>query len=215
VELDLPKAKRPTGGGGGPSGELRDYWGDSFDGALVTIGASYLDVIGTPRLEGVAADHRRGWDFRVRGFTRPHIQLGLDYSRQLWRVPNSPRRTKVNVNHLEFVFGVDVFPLPYEWKVRPALVPYGAVGLAWGRNRDTPPDDTGFRDDDLLGGFGATFGTDFIVFINPRGRVLVGLRGGISKPYYRLRAGGDRLPYDTDFPRALRWQVGIDIGATP
>ncbi len=215
LELDLPKAETPKRHRDGPSGALRDYWGDSFDGVLLTVGGSYLGMIGTPRLEGVAADHRRGWDLRVRGFTRPHVQLGFDYSRQLWRVPDSPRRTKVNVNHLEFVFGVDVFPLPYEWKVRPALVPYAALGLAWGRNRDTPPDDIGFRDDDLLGGFGATFGTDFIVFINPKGKVLVGLRGGISKPYYRLRAGGDRLPYDTEFPRALRWQVGIDIGATP
>lgn len=214
LELELPKSKTRRARGGGLSGDLRDYWGDSFDGALVTVGGSYLGVIGTPRLEGVAADHRRGWDLRVRGFTRPHIQLGFDYSRQLWRVPESPRQTKVNVNHLEFVFGVDVFPLPYEWRVRPALVPYGALGLAWGRNRDTSPNGPS-RDDDTLGGFGATFGTDFILFINPKGRVLVGLRGGISKPYYRLRSGGDRLPYDTEFPRALRWQVGIDIGASP
>lgn len=214
LELDVPKAKKAKRRRRGPSGELRDYWGESFDGVLLTVGGSYLDNIGTPRLDGVAADHRRGWDFRVRGFTRPHIQLGFDYSRQLWRVPDSPRRTKVNVNHLEFVFGVDVFPLPYEWRVRPALVPYGSVGLAWGRNRDTPPDDI-IRDDAVLGGVGATFGTDFILYINPRGKVLVGLRGGISKPYYRLRSSGDRLPYDTEFPRALRWQVGIDIGATP
>ncbi|MCR9159548.1 MAG: CHAT domain-containing protein [bacterium] len=213
LELELPEAKQP-GRRERPSGALREYWADSFDGALLTVGGSYLGVVGTPRLEGAAADHRRGWDLRVRGFTRPHIQLGLDYSRQLWRVPSSPRRTKVNVNHLEFVFGVDVFPFPYAWKVRPALVPYGALGLAWGRNRDSPPGELG-RDDALLGGFGATFGTDVVLYINPRGKVLVGLRGGISKPYYRLRSDGDRLPYDTAFPRALRWQVGIDIGATP
>jgi len=212
LELPEPKRTRRTRKRGGL--DLRDYWSDKFDDPMLLVGGSYLDVVGTPRLEGVRAEHARGWDVRVRAFTRPHIQLGFDLSRQVWRVPDSARQTKLNVNHLEFVLGVDVLPLPYEFVVRPALIPYAAVGLAWGRNRDTPMD-TLSRDDDLMGGFGATFGSDFVLYFRPKGRFLIGLRGGVSKPLYRLRAGGDRLDYDTDFPRALRWQVGLDFGATP
>jgi hypothetical protein len=181
---------------------------------MLTFGGSYLATVQTQRFGGDRVRHERGWDLRVRGFTRPHLQLGFDYSRQVWRVPEGPRQTSLNVNRLEFVLGVDVLPLPYEWVVRPALIPYGAVGLAWGRSRDTPPDLMA-RSDDLMGGFGATFGSDFVLYIRPKGRFLIGLRGGVSKPLYRLRAGGERQDYDDDFPRALRWQVGIDFGATP
>lgn len=217
MELEVPepeasrpeRARRRRG-----SGALRDYWSDKFSSPLLTIGGSYLDVIGTQRFDGATADHRRGWDLRVRAFIRPHVQLGFDYSRQLWRAPSSTRQTKLNANRLEFVLGIDVLPLPYDWPVRPALVPYGAVGLAWGKSRDTLPGASS-RTEDLMGGGGFTFGSDFILFINPKGRFLVGLRGGISKPLYRLRAGGERLDYDADFPRALRWQVGLDFGATP
>ncbi len=216
MELETPKPERTprerrSRSGAGP--ELRDYWSEKFDDPMLLVGGSYLGVVGSPRLEGVRAKHVRGWDVRVRGFTRPHVQLGLDYSRQVWSVPESPRQTKLNANRLEFVLGIDVLPLPYEMRVRPALIPYGAVGVAWGRTRDTLNAPSRF--DETMGGIGATFGSDFVLYIRPKGRFLIGLRGGISKPYYRLRADGDRLDFDDDFPRALRWQVGIDFGATP
>ncbi len=193
--------------------DLLDYWEDSFDDPMLTVGASYLSVLGTPRMDGVPAEHLRGWDVRVRGFTRPHIQLGFDLSRQVWRVPLSERRTKLNVNRLEFVLGIDVLPLPYDLRVRPALVPYAALGLAWGKLRDSP--DLAGRIDPFVGGAGATLGSDFVLYIRPGDRFLIGLRGGVSKPYYRLRAESERLALDDQFPRALRWQVGIDFGATP
>ena len=217
MNLKVPKSKpdRPVRPGKvGGSGELRDYWSDKFDEPMMLFGGSYIDAVGTPRLADDPADHQRGWDFRVRGFTRPHVQFGFDLNRQVWRVHDGPRQTNLNVNRMEFVFGVDVLPLPYEWRVRPALVPYAALGLAWGKVRDTAPDSFS-RSDDLMGGAGATFGSDFVLFIRPGKRFVIGLRGGLSVPLYRMRAGGERLDFDTEFPRALRWQVGLDFGATP
>ncbi|MEM7156616.1 MAG: CHAT domain-containing tetratricopeptide repeat protein [Myxococcota bacterium] len=214
MKLKAPKPQPPRPGKVGGSGELRDYWSDRFDEPMMLFGGSYIGVVGTPRLADDPADHIRGWDFRIRGFTRPHVQFGFDFNRQVWRAPSSPRQTNLNVNRMEFVFGVDVLPLPYDWRVRPALVPYAGLGLAWGKVRDTAPDSFS-RSDDLVGGAGATFGSDLILFIRLGDRFLVGLRGGISKPLYRLRAGGERLDFDDEFPRALRWQVGLDFGATP
>ncbi|MEM6291297.1 MAG: CHAT domain-containing tetratricopeptide repeat protein [Myxococcota bacterium] len=193
--------------------DLLDYWGDAFDDPMLTVGGSYLGVLGTPRLDGIPAEHARGWDVRVRGFTRPHLQLGFDLSRQVWRVPQSERRTKLNVNRLEFILGIDLLPLPYDLRVRPALIPYAALGLAWGKLRDSPSVNS--RIDPSVGGAGATLGADFVLYVRPTERFLIGLRGGVSKPYYRLRAESERLALDDQFPRALRWQVGIDLGATP
>jgi len=217
MELEPPKPKRAKRERRSRHGslELVDYWGDKFDDPMLTVGASYLSIFGTPRLDGARAEHARGWDVRVRGFTRPHVQFGFDFSRQIWRVPDSPRQTKLSVNRLEFVLGLDVLPLPYEMRVRPALVPYAALGLAWGRVRDTPGGDGTARLNDTMGGAGATFGSDFLLYIRPAERLLIGLRGGVSKPLYRMRANDARLDYDGGFPRALRWQVGIDIGVTP
>ncbi len=215
MELETPERERARDrpGRSGSGLDLRSYWSDKFDDPMLLLGGSYLGVLGAPRLQGVRAEHERGWDLRVRAFTRPHVQLGLDYSRQVWNVADSPRQTKLNANRLEFVLGIDVLPLPYEMRVRPALIPYGALGVAWGRTRDSA--DPAGRLDDTMAGIGATFGSDFVLYVRPAGRFLLGLRGGISKPLYRMRADGERLDYDDDFPRALRWQVGIDIGATP
>ncbi len=214
MELEPPKPKRDKRGRGGGL-DLRDYWGDKFDDPMLTVGGSYLSIFGKPTLDGARAEHVRGWDVRLRGFTRPHIQLGFDFSRQAWGVPSSPRATKLTANRLEFVLGLDVLPLPYEMRVRPALVPYAGLGLAWGRSHDTPGGVGTERINDRMGGAGATFGTDLLLYIRPAQRLLIGLRGGISKPLYRMRANDARLEYDDGFPRALRWQVGIDLGVTP
>lgn len=215
MELEPPKPKRDRRTGRRGRLELVDYWGDKFDDPMLTVGGSYLSIVGVPRFDDAPAEHVRGWDLRVRGFTRPHLQFGFDFSRQRWQVPDSPRSTKLTVNRLEFVLGFEVLPLPYEMRVRPALVPYAALGLAWGRLLDTPDGQGTSRIDETMGGVGATVGSDFLVYIRPAERLLIGLRGGVSKPLYRMRANDERLDDDDGFPRSLRWQIGIDIGVTP
>ena len=214
VALSTPKPERTRKRRSRGNLDLVDYWEDTFDDPLLTFGGSYLAILGEPSLDGEAASMTRGFDMRVRGFLRPHVQIGFDYSRQKWEVPSSARELALNLNHLEFVLGIDLLPLPYAWRVRPALVPYAAMGLAWGTQFDRPTL-AATRNEDSVGGGGFTFGADAILYVRPVGRFLVGLRGGVSKPLYRIRSDGERVNYDESFPRALRWQVGIDIGVTP
>lgn len=214
VEPSAPKPERTRKRRSRGSLDLVDYWGDKFDDPMITLGGSYLGIAGDTSFDGEPASMTRGFDLRLRGFLRPHVQVGFDYSRQKWEVPSSARELALNLNHLEFVLGIDVLPLPYEWRVRPALVPYAALGLAWGKQFDRPTLASS-RSEDTVGGGGATFGADAILYVRPVGRFLVGLRGGVSKPLYRIRSDGERVNYDDSFPRALRWQVGIDIGVTP
>ena len=34
-------------------------------------------------------------------------------------------------------------------------------------------------------------------------------RGGVGKPFYALWEGGDRIDLQREYPRTLRWEVGL------
>jgi hypothetical protein len=150
----------------------------------------------------------------------PRLLPGITFSRDRW-LGDAVSDVDLRVNRFEFDLAVDLIALPYWWRVRPALLPHAGLGLAFGHQRIT--DDSqidpvsmlpiaGSRSNDLLGGFGVNWGADFALYFKLGRRLSLALRGGISRPTYLLRAGGHRLDYDKDFPRAFRWQAGLGIG---
>jgi hypothetical protein len=224
VELE-PKKQRPPRPGPGPrpghGGEVREYWRDGKpDDANIWVRGMYASRIGDHSFDGADVSEKTGLDLGVDLLIHPRLLPGFTFSRDRW-LGDAVSDVDLRVNRFEFDLAVDLIALPYWWRVRPALLPHAALGLAFGHQRIT--DDTqidpvsmlpiaGARSNDLLGGFGVNWGADFALYFKLGRKLSLALRGGISRPTYLLRAGGHRLDYDKDFPRAFRWQAGLGIG---
>ncbi len=219
LEHEEPRPKPSFGGRrGGGSGELKRYWREKFDDPMIFVSGGYSAPITGESFEGAAATNSASFDLQTRFYNRPWTSFGLDYGRHPWKVPDSARQLEIAINRLELVLALDVLPMPYSWRVRPGVHPYLGLGLAWGYERrlpgDPPMTDVD-RERRLMGGIGMTFGTNGALYVRLTEKMALSLFGGVAKPIYRLRAGGDRLDYDDEFPRAWRWQAGLGIGGLP
>jgi CHAT domain-containing protein len=213
-----PRPRRERADRGGRSGRLRGYWREKFDDPMTFFQGGYSAPLVTQEHTGAAATNTSSFDLRARFFFRPWLFFGLDYGRHPWNSPDSERQLQVAINRFELVGGMDVLPMPYQWRVRPGLHPYLGLGLAWGRQHQLPPPPVAEGTEperNLMGGAGLTFGTDGALYFRLTDRIALALLGGVAKPIYRLRASGERTDYDKDFPRAWRWQAGVGIGALP
>ncbi len=227
VELE-PKKQRPPrpgprpGPGSGKYGpEIREYWRDKKpDDGNFWVRGMYASRVADQSFDGADVSEKTGLDLGVDFLVHPRILPGFVYSRDRW-IGDAVSDLDLRVNRLQLDVAVDLIALPYWWRVRPALLPYAGVGFAFGHQRitDTSTIDpitmlpvAGARKNDLLGGFGVDFGADFALYFKLGRRLSLALRGGVSRPTYLLRAGGQRLDYDKDFPRSLRWQAGLGIG---
>ncbi len=221
VELEPKKQRPPRPGPHQRGGEVRDYWRDGRpDDANLWVRGMYANRIGDQRFDGAAVAEMTGLDLGVDLLIHPRLLAGMVYSRDRW-LGDAVSDVDLRVNRLEFDLAVDLIALPYWWRVRPALLPHAGLGLAFGRQRITALGTVdpatmmpvaGARSNDLLGGLGVNWGGDFALYFKLGRRLSVALRGGVSRPTYLLRAGGQRLDYDKDFPRAFRWQAGIALG---
>ncbi|MCX4243554.1 CHAT domain-containing tetratricopeptide repeat protein [Paraliomyxa miuraensis] len=223
LKVETPRQRRPRRTGGGSErperfdGDLRDYWSERFDDPLTYFHGSYDAPIEAQQHEGFPATSTRSFGLRMRVFTRPHVFFGLDYGRQPWDAQASPRQTELAFNRFEVVLGLDLLALPYEWRVRPGLHPYLGAGLGWGVLKQLGEGAVAGdeRERELMGALGITLGTEGALYFRLGDRLGLALLGGVAKPIYRMRAGGERLPFDDEFPRAWRWQAGIGIGGLP
>ncbi|MBC8072629.1 MAG: hypothetical protein IAG13_30185, partial [Deltaproteobacteria bacterium] len=146
--------------------------------------------------------------------------VGFEFSRDRW-LGDAASDVDLRINRIEFDVAIDLLALPYWWRVRPAVLPHVGTGFAIGREQITEIGAldpvtmlpvAGARSNELLGGFGVDWGADLALYFKLGRRLSLALRGGVSRPTYLLRAGGQRLDYDKDFPRSFRWQAGLGIG---
>lgn len=217
VELETteePRARRGRGRVG--SGQWASYVKSKFSSPMWFFYGGYSQPLVSQRFEDQSIENSASFDLRMRAFVRPFLGFGFDYGRHPWSSPDSASQLEVAINRFEVVMELDALPLPNEWRVRPGLHPYLGAGFAWGRERMIPDPSMGTeRDRNLMGGAGITFGSDVAIYVRLTGRLVLQLRGGVAKPIYRMRAGGERRDYDDEFARAWRWQAGVGLGGLP
>jgi len=224
AEQPGPEPDRPEPGGRSGSGEwgpeIRDYWRTKhLSDKNFWVRGAYAAPIGDHDYDGASVESETAFDLALDFLLHPRLLFGIEYSRDRW-FGDAASDLDLRLNRIEIDLAVDLLALPYWWRVRPALLPHAGIGTAIGRQRvNTTTIDpitmmpiAGPRSNDLLGGLGADWGADVVLYFKLGRRLSLALRGGVTRPTYWLRAGGDRLAYDKDFPRSFRWHAGVGIG---
>lgn len=191
-------------------GWLRDYWREGPDDRYFNLGGAYTRPALPAHYQGTGVRSEGGFVIEAMVFAVPHLQLGADYQWDRWMAPDLATDDDIWINRLELRVQSDVVPFPADWPVRPALHPRLGLGLATGKWDAT--NGTG-RDRDRFFGAGITPGADLALYIRLGDRALMAIRGGIAYPFYAMRSGGDRVPWDKNIGRSLVGMAGVSIGA--
>jgi hypothetical protein len=175
-----------------------------------------FDFPGTQRITQTS-----GFDVAGTLHVHPRVALRLQFHRNRWETqgdaePGVLDREDYTGRRFEFLYGLDLLGLPYQWRVRPSLSLYGGGGVNWANSTRV----TGFVDP-VTGTPTGTAEKDKAITLGAVVMVEAGLHvalkkvhfailGGISKPFMAWKDG---FVGDADaFTKALRVQIGVAIG---
>jgi hypothetical protein len=160
-----------------------------------------------------------GFDVGGTLHVHPRVALRLQFHRDRWETQGDPARLDredYTGRRVEFLYGLDLLGLPYQWRVRPSLSLYGGGGVNWANSTRV----TGTIDP-VTGAPAGAAAKDKAITLGAVVMVEAGLHvalkkvhfailGGISKPFMAWKDG---FVGDADgFTEALRFQVGLGIG---
>jgi CHAT domain-containing protein/tetratricopeptide (TPR) repeat protein len=163
--------------------------------------------------EGGAIEPERGFDVVFGISDRPHFIGELVYSRTRDVVRNAGD-AKATLSHLGFKFGFDLIARRQDALFRPMLVLFTEAGGHLGNARVTVTDEFGNSSRErrsLLGG-GVQFGVDAALSFIIGRKVILAVRGSLSKPFWVVQDGGENVPWVNEVHNQFRWSAGAYVG---
>jgi hypothetical protein len=210
---DRPRRERRTrgGGGGGGSGKFARWFKESLrkDRAILLFGFGIGRPLPGFDYDGEPVKGLHGWSAAFDFTQRRRVMLGAGYGVNVFEVPTHPTNPHVRVSRADVRLDIDLLALPWQMRVRPALLVFAHGGVAFARDHVGDPA-TGLRSNERRVGAAVDLGADFALHFVLK-KVVIGLRGGIAKPFVGFWDSGDPLSY---LPAAnvLRWNVGLQVG---
>ncbi len=224
-EFEMVSSEGPSSGGrrrlGGGGGRLiRSYPWSKFDSPFILFelnwdfGALPLrdSISGVPDDE-VTVKRKNGFNINLDYWLLPRFMPQIGYARHKWTRENNIG--EVTMNSVYAGFSTDLLGIRPRWAIHPMLLPYAHLGYTWGTNatqRFDPVTMALSAGEQPFRGLEARLGGHAAVMVVVKEKLIIMVRGGVTKPFYLMSEDGKATSLDNSFPKTLRGEVGLAIG---